>query len=211
MSKSIFIVGAGGLGREVKAMLSTMADWNVKGFYDDGFLKGTNIDGVVCCGSIDTLARGKDLKHVVIAIGDPLIKAAIVEKLAANMNLRYEVIIHPSAQLMDQSKISIGEGSIITAGCILTTNIALGTHTLLNLNVTIGHDTIIGDTSSIMPGVNIAGQVSIGKCVLIGSGANVLNGVHLGNRARIGAGAVVTKNVPMNTTVIGVPAKAMMK
>jgi acetyltransferase-like isoleucine patch superfamily enzyme len=62
-----------------------------------------------------------------------------------------------------------------------------------------------------MPGVNLAGKVVVEKEVLIGSGANVLNGVTIGQQAKVGSGAVVTKNVLPNQTVVGIPAKPLVK
>jgi serine acetyltransferase len=62
-----------------------------------------------------------------------------------------------------------------------------------------------------MPGVNIAGEVAVGNEVLIGSGASVINRVVIGDRATVGMGAVVLKDVAAGTTVIGVPARPMLK
>jgi acetyltransferase-like isoleucine patch superfamily enzyme len=59
------------------------------------------------------------------------------------------------------------------------------------------------------PGANIAGGVVIGEGVLIGSGAQVLQYLTVGSGATVGAGAVVTRDVPENTTVVGIPARPM--
>jgi sugar O-acyltransferase (sialic acid O-acetyltransferase NeuD family) len=207
MGKPIYIFGAGGLGREFNAMLHTMPEWNVKGFYDDRLSAGTFVDGIACLGGMEILRKVTSHIDMIIAIGDPKVKHSVIRSLSDVSSIHYPVIIHPSAQLLGADKININPGTVIAAGCILTTNITLGRHVLVNLNTTIGHDTVIGDESSIMPGVNLAGQVTVGKNVLIGSGANVLKGLTVGDGARVGAGAVVTKNVATNTTVTGVPAK----
>lgn len=53
--------------------------------------------------------------------------------------------------------------------------------------------------------------VSIGNNVLIGTRAVILPGVKIGNNVVIGAGSVVTKNIPSNSIVAGIPAKVIKK
>lgn len=205
----IYIFGAGGLGLEIKALLGRLPQWRLAGFYDDGHISNRTVHGLPVYGGIDALLEVRlhaDV-YVVIAIGDPVQKARVSTRLSQAKHIHYPVIIDPNAILLDVSSIKLGEGSIISAGCVLTANISIGRHTLINLNTTIGHDTVIGDHCSVMPGVNIAGNVSIEDVVLVGSGANVINSVTLGSHARIGAGAVVTKNVAPRKTVVGVPAR----
>ena len=101
----------------------------------------------------------------------------------------------------------IGEGSIITAGNVITVNTEIGNHVILNLSCTVGHDTIIGDYSSCMPATNISGEVKMAPCVYIGTGVKIVNQVEIGENTIIGAGAVVAKSIPDNCTAVGIPAK----
>jgi len=57
------------------------------------------------------------------------------------------------------------------------------------------------------PSCALGGNVTLGCGVLVGANAVILPGVSIGDRAIIGAGAVVTKDVPANSTVKGVPAR----
>ena len=89
---------------------------------------------------------------------------------------------------------------------VITSDITIGKCSLVNLKVTIGHDTIIGDYTELCPGVNIAGNCKIGKRVFVGTNASIIPNITVGDNVIIGAGAVVTKNVPPNVMVAGVPA-----
>jgi sugar O-acyltransferase (sialic acid O-acetyltransferase NeuD family) len=135
-----------------------------------------------------------------------LVKQRLEEQLL-KYSIYFPKLIHPSVILQDPASITIGAGSIITAGCILTTDVYIGKHVLINLNTTIGHDCAVQDYSSVMCGVNISGEVNIGRSAFIGSGANILNQVSLGESCTVGMGAVVLKDVLQHTTVAGVPAK----
>jgi len=207
LKQSIYIVGAGGLGREVRAMLGAMPEWEVAGFYDDHKRVGSLIDGITCLGDLTELIGDPKTKNVVIAIGDPKVKNEVRKRLAEAVQLSFPTLIHPSVILQDTARIKLGAGCIITAGCILTTGISMEDHVLINLNVTVGHDTLIGLCSSVMPGVNLAGSVILGKSVLVGSGVNILNSVKVGDYSKIGAGAVVIQDVAEGTTVVGIPAR----
>ncbi len=196
----IAIIGAGGLGHELKAMCNSIADFKFTGFYDDD----KKSDDVI--GNIADLNSCHQSINVIVGIGSPETKASIINRLN-NDHISFPTVIHSSVYRGNIEAIVIGIGSIITPRCSLTTNIQIGSHVLVNLNCTIGHDVLIGDFSSIMPGSNISGNVKIGKEVLVGAGTQILQGLTIGDKAVIGAGAVVTKNIPASTIVKGVPAK----
>jgi sugar O-acyltransferase (sialic acid O-acetyltransferase NeuD family) len=209
-SKPIAVFGAGGLGREVMALLHALPEWKTIGYFDDGFKKNTPIGSQHVLGGKDELRQWPEPIAVVLAIGDPHVKKQLVEYLLEARQLYFPTLIHPKALIMDSNCV-IGEGTILTAGCVLTTNVKIGDHVLVNLNATIGHDSVIGNYSSIMPGANLAGAVQVGESVLIGSGANVLSEVKIGNASVIGAGAVVNHHVEDNITAVGVPARAIKR
>jgi sugar O-acyltransferase (sialic acid O-acetyltransferase NeuD family) len=206
MKKPLIIYGAGGLGREVLTLLRTLPEWEPIGFIDDKLPSDTYIKGLKVLGDISALNSYKHPLYIVLAMGDSFVKMKVAEQLK-NYSVEFPILIHPSVILQDSDTITLGEGSILCAGVVLTTDIMIGTHVLVNLNSTVGHDCRIGDHTSIMCGVNIAGEVHVGQSVLIGSGANILNKVSIGDNSQIGMGSVVLKDVPSSKTVAGVPAK----
>ena len=206
------IYGAGGLGREVKSMLnSTTEQFELTGFLDDGVATGSLIENVKVLGGLSWLNSCPHDVFVVIAIGNPKIKSELVRRIHPEWKIKFATIIHNRAIIQNTETVDIGIGSIVCAGSVLTTGIKIGMHVLINLNTTIGHDTIVGDCTSIMPGVNLAGHVFVGNNVLIGSGANIINDIRIGSRAMIGAGSVVNHAIPESVTAVGVPARVINK
>ena len=205
--KDIVIIGAGGFGREVAWLIEDINkvnnEWNIVGFVDDNkSIQGTEINGYKVVGDIDSLEKQE--VFVVNAIGDPVIKKKVMDKLDGSKN-KYPVLIHPSVICSD--RVSFGEGSIICAGNIITVNVEIGKHVIINLDCTIGHDANIGDYSTVLPSVNVSGFVKIEECVSVGTGSAVIQGVNIGRNTVVGAGAVVVKDLPANCIAVGSPAK----
>jgi sugar O-acyltransferase (sialic acid O-acetyltransferase NeuD family) len=206
--KDLIIYGAGGFGRETVLMIEQINEdrkqWNVIGFIDDQVSKGKHVDGIPILGGGEHLEKFHNA-DLVIAIADPVTRANIVKKIR-QYTTDFPVLIHPQANTGSKSN-KIGRGSIITAGCKLTTGISVHEFVIVNLLTSIGHDVTIESYSSIMPGCNISGNVKIGESVLIGTGAKILQNISVGSNCKIGAGAVVTKDVNVGKTVMGVPAR----
>jgi sugar O-acyltransferase (sialic acid O-acetyltransferase NeuD family) len=213
MKNDLAIYGAGGFGREVALMIRQINQhentWNLIGFYDDGKNKGSEVDGFPVLGGLEDLRNRNTPLNVVVGIADPRVRKKIVERIDGS-RISFPVITHPSVLAGDTSVNRFGRGSIITAGCILTTGITLGEFVIINLATTIGHDVNIQHFTSVMPACNISGFVDIGEGAYVGSGAVILPQVSLGADCVVGAGAVVTKSVDASSTVMGVPATPKM-
>lgn len=210
MKTDLWIVGAGGLGREYRAMIEhcpkLREQFQVVAYLDDDPASDV-IDGIpVQRGVRAALAELDSGAYVVFAVGDSRVRAELVQ-LAEQFHLQYPVLVHSSTQMHRSESIAMGRGTVLTAGSILTTDIQLGEHVFVNLNCTIGHQCVLEDGVSLMPGVHLSGLVRVAKGAYIGTGAVVLNGLRIGEGAVVGAGAVVTRDVPNYTVVMGVPAR----
>jgi UDP-3-O-[3-hydroxymyristoyl] glucosamine N-acyltransferase len=103
--------------------------------------------------------------------------------------------------------IQVGVGSFIGANSILTTNIKLGNHALLNRGNHIGHDSVAGDFFSMMPNAVVGGNVTIGDNVYLGSCSNVREKINITSDVLIGMNAAVVKDITESGTYVGVPTK----
>ncbi len=92
---------------------------------------------------------------------------------------------------------------------MISTNCKIGAGVVMNQAVTIGHDCVIGDYTTIMPGTGISGNCTVGNEVNIGGHAFVIPGKKIGDAATVAAGSIVFSNVKAGTTVLGNPAKRM--
>jgi acetyltransferase EpsM len=121
------------------------------------------------------------------------------------LGFSFATLIHPTATVSKKS--TVGQGTSLNIGCIVAGFTRIGSYVQVNRGVIIGHHTTIEDYVTIQPGVNIAGNCHIGPQTYFGIGATVVDGIKIGAHCIIGAGAVVTKDVPDNVLVMGVPAK----
>ena len=104
--------------------------------------------------------------------------------------------------------VTFGAGTMICAGVILTTQITVGDHCIVNLGVTVGHDAVIGDYSTVAPHATISGNVRLGRGTEIGSGAILIPGAHVSAGSFVAAGATLTRPVETeNCLMVGTPAK----
>lgn len=209
MMKKIAIVGAGGFGREVKMLIdqinSASKQYEFIGYYDDGISSGTMVNGFPVLGKVIDINVVNYELNIVLAIGMPSLKKEIFNRIN-NPLIKYPTIIHPNV-LIGTDNVSIGEGTILCAGNIITVDISIGKYVIFNLGCTVGHDTVIEDFCSFMPSVNVSGEVHIGEGVYVGTGAKIINQLNIGVSTIVGAGAVVYKSLPANCTAVGIPAK----
>ena len=206
--KDLYIIGAGGFGREVAWLVERINEvnptWNLRGFIDDNESLWGSVEGeYLVLGGCEYLNYLNNV-YAVCAVGSAKIRKIIIDKLK-NSNVKFATLVDPSALV--SNRVDIGEGSIICAGTIITVDIKIGNHVIINLDCTIGHDDVIEDFVTIYPSVNVSGNVLIGECSELGTGMRIIQGKKVAPNTIIGAGAVVVKDCAESGTYVGSPAK----
>lgn len=212
------LIGAGGHGREVMPMLrlalhDELAGCNVEIlFVAEGQEGDTAVNGYRLIGLEDFLALDGH-KRFNVAIGDSRARQRIADICLARKAEPFSVVAR-SAILLDND--DIGEGCMISEQTIITSNVRIGRFFQANCQCNISHDCVIGDYVTFAPGVKCNGNVTIGDHAYIGAGALIKEGRYgkplvIGEGAVVGMGAVVIRDVEPYTTVVGNPARPMVK
>jgi len=202
--RPVVIVGYGGLGREAY-WLAKDCGREVRGILDDR-VAPDDYGRYRVLGPLDHAGEHLDADFIV-AIGSPRVRKAVVTKLTRNNSLKFATLIHPSV-LMDFSSVTVGEGSLICAGCVGTVDFCIGKHVIINLKCTLAHDDVVGDFVTIAPLAAISGNVTLKAGVEVGTGASVRQGVVMEEGSMLGMGSTLTTSTEPNTVFLGSPAKA---
>ncbi|MCB9373364.1 MAG: NAD-dependent epimerase/dehydratase family protein [Microthrixaceae bacterium] len=165
--RALVIVGAGGQGREaldtVEALNAVTPVWSFLGFLADDDRSASLLAdrGERVLGPVEELER-LDADYV-IGIGDATVRRAVDGRAAADR--RPATLVHPTAVL--GSQVELGEAYV---GAVLTTNVSVGRHTIVNVGATLSHDVMVGDFATVGPGSHLAGNVTVGDGADLGVG-----------------------------------------
>lgn len=215
--KPIYIVGAGGLGKEIFSLIEDINKvhfaYNIKGFLDtDDSKKELKIGKkyIKIFNEIKFIEENRDDSaiNIAIAIGTPRIISKVVESYKTRTKFIFPNLIHPSVFLKTDT-LEIDEGNIIMPKSIISVDVKLSSFNIINLNCSIGHDSKLGSFNVINPGANISGGVKIGNNNLIGTNATILQYLDIGNNNTISAASFIAKNIEDNQILIGNPGRAI--
>lgn len=208
IKESRYILGAGGMGREVLTYYQDLGlTETIGGFIEQHSSRAGELVGEKRILDESNLPTDKTDVKLIAGIGNP-IRRKWIEALEAS-GYRFDTLIHERAYI--GGNVTIGVGSIICPGAILTCDLSLGRHCIINVKASISHDCKIGDFVTVSPGATLGGRVEIGDGTWIGIGATIIQDVKIGSGAFIAAGAVVVDDVPDASLVMGVPAKVVRK
>jgi len=210
-TKTISIIGASSFAKELYSHIYSdhplKNTFKLNFYVDDKYLVNTSIKlfNKYIVKPISEIDIPNSL--VTIAIADPLSRFLIVDRLSKD--IEYFTFIHSSCKILNEPSINIGTGSTICAGTVITCDVTIGNHTHLNLNTTVGHDTVIGDYFTTAPGVNISGNVTIGERVYVGTNASIKEKINICDNVTIGMGATVVHDITVPGTYVGTPARRL--
>jgi len=199
----LLILGAGGHGKVVSEISQLMKQWEEIAFLDDRE-DISEVLGIPIVGKLaDLPVLRSEYEYAFVAIGSNTARLKWTEKLNHH-GFKIPILIHPSSTVSTKS--SIEEGTVIMAGAVINPDARIGRGCIINTASTIDHDCILQAGVHTSPGTHIGGTVKIGERTWICIGATIINNIDIGYDSVIAAGAVVTRDVPSNVLVAGVPA-----
>lgn len=208
------IVGAGGFGREVAPLVSTMPSMidqnNLKIIFVVDNPNDQTINGYDVVDTESFLSMKED-KFFNIAIADSKLRQKFSERLISAGITPFTI---SASNAVNLSHNTVGQGAVLCPFTTITANAKIGDFFHANIYSYVAHDCVIGDFVTFAPNVHCNGRVVIENHAYIGTGAIIREGtcdrpIVIGEGAVVGMGSVVTKSVPPYTTVCGNPAKPL--
>ncbi|WP_226654123.1 NeuD/PglB/VioB family sugar acetyltransferase [Leifsonia sp. LS1] len=202
--RDLLLLGASGLAREAAA--AAQSRHRVIGVLDDDpALRGTRVAGAEVLGGMAHAAEYD--ADLLVCVGSGAGRRSVVDRLDALGvdDRRYTTLIDDAVRVPDGC--TVGAGSILLGGVVLTADVTIGRHVVVMPNSTLTHDVRLHDFATVTSGVSLAGSVRVGEAAYIGMNAAVRQGLAIGAGAVIGMGAAVLADVPDGETWVGVPAR----
>lgn len=208
MATKVFVFGASGHAKVVIDILERMPDLDVAFAVDDAAaVKGRSLCGyTIIGGRNELLSRRAQAAAGIVTIGDNAARRDVAAWLVAQ-GFQLARAIHPAATLARD--VTVGDGTVIMAGCVINTDTAVGANAIVNTGSTIDHDCTIGDGAHIAPGCHLCGGVKVGAGSFLGAGTTVVPGVRIGTDVVVGAGSTVLDHVADGARVAGSPARPL--
>ena len=214
MNKIYAVYGASGCGRSLMPIAREhMATGDTIYFIDDAVKTEQQVNGHTTINYEMFKAMKAQEKYVLIAIANSNIRQKLAEKLT-NDGINIWTVKSQSTVIMDN--VIIGNGAALSPFVTIGANVIIGQCFHANLYSYVEHDCVIGDFVTFAPRVSCNGNVHIEDHAYIGTGAVLRQGTPdkpliIGKGAIVGMGAVVTKDVPAGVTVVGNPARPLIK
>ena len=147
------------------------------------------------------------IHHAVVALGDNHQRQQVTEALLAR-GFTVPSLIHPNAFVASTAQVSL-VGVQILAGSHVGASATIGKGSIVNHQAIVEHDAVLGNYVHVAPHAVLLGASRLASKSLLGANATILPNVTVGLTAEIGAGAVVTKDIPVSGTYVGIPARLL--
>lgn len=181
-------------------------------FDDPAYAAGIN-GWPVLCGTKEAYKKYKDnprVKFVYALYRSDILKERIALRESLNIpSDRFLNFVHPSAYIARSA--TLGNGHIILANCAINNNVIIGDFNTMQTGALVGHDTVIGDNNFIAAHTCIGSNIRIGNGNFTGLNCSIRNFVTIGDYNLIGMASNVVKNVTDGETLVGNPAKNLVK
>jgi sugar O-acyltransferase (sialic acid O-acetyltransferase NeuD family) len=198
--KKVAIVG---FDLEVLELLESKKDIEVVGYID---FKKSEVAEIQYLGTDDDFLFDYPNIYIVLSVDIPEVRNRLYNMYKNQIT---DFIVHHTASISKRSIIE--KGTLIQAHTLVSSFVKIGKGCFINHNASIHHESIIGDFTIVAPRATVLGRVIIGKNCYIGAGSIIKQNIHIGSNVTIGAGAVVINDIPDNVTVVGNPAKRILK
>lgn len=205
----LVVIGGSGHGKVVLDTLDCERRHVVVGLLDAAIPRGSLVMGRPVLGQEEDLPRlmeQLDIEAGMVAIGDNWTRARVMERLKTLApGFRFAAAVHPSARVAQD--VVIGDGTVVMAGAVIQPGCRLGVGAIVNTSASLDHDGLLGDYSSLAPGVVAGGNLALGAYSAVGLGALIRHGIRIGEHTVVGAGSLVLHEIPSHVVAYGAPAR----
>ena len=205
------IVGAGGHSIAALDAANEMGQYEFVGWIDSFKPKNDVVSGFKVLGhpdQIKEISTQNNFNKIFLGISNNYIRKEVWNALKTQYpNLELISIIHPKSFISSTSK--VGPGALVMAGAIINAGCHIGQGAIINTKTSLDHDSVVGDFSSLLPGVTTGGNVEIGLCTCVCIGSVISHGITIGKHSILGASSLVLNNIPDYVLAFGAPAKVI--
>lgn len=195
-----YLFGGGGHSLSIQYAAESSGQ-DIYAIYDQNISNIQAVDYYKDVNLTDRIPQNLNGVRGLLAIGSNTVR----KKMAKELDVKWETIIHPSANIHESAV--IGKGTVVLSGAYIGPNAVIGNHVIINTGAIVEHDCVVKDFSHICPNTTLCGGVHIGESVMVGAGSVVRPLAKVCGDVVIGLNSSVVKNIDNPGTYIGQPVR----